>query len=141
MAKDECLQPGHVAFLSLQGKEKAAFHVELAADPKAQEKGLMYRTDLPDNKGMWFVFERAYRVGMWMKNTLIPLDMIFVDEAGVVRHIEHEAEPESLILRQSPVDVRFVLEIAGGEAKRKHIAPGDRVRCYKIHTHSSAYSL
>lgn len=128
-AVEPCHTASKVRFFDIQNKEKAAYAVELAADETTQEKGLMFRTKLDADKGMWFVFDHSYRVAMWMKNTLIPLDMVFVDEAGVVRYIEHEAKPETLTIRQTPSPARYVLEIAGGQAKAHHLAPGDRVRC------------
>lgn len=104
------------------------FVVELADTAESRRRGLMYRTDLPDGTGMLFDFEKPRPVGMWMKNTLIPLDMLFIDSGGRVVHIEHEAEPHSLQVRGPRRPVLGVLEIAGGAADRLGIDLGDVVR-------------
>jgi uncharacterized protein len=104
-----------------------AFKVEIASTPKQQERGLMFRTHLPERQGMLFVFRPTREMQMWMKNTLIPLDMLFIAADGHVRRIERNAEPGSLRLIPSEGPVRYVLELNGGDASRYGINPGDRL--------------
>lgn len=101
------------------------FDVELARDDTQRARGLMYRRALPARAGMWFDFGREREVQMWMKNTYIALDMVFVDSAGVVRGVHQGAEPLSLNRIHAPVAVRYVLELNAGEARRYAIARGD----------------
>ena len=102
--------------------------IEVADDPKAKQLGLMFRTELPDGKGMLFPYGESREIGMWMRNTYIPLDMLFIRADGVIHRIEERTEPlsERLISSQGPVTA--VLEIAGGAAARHGIKAGDRVR-------------
>jgi len=102
--------------------------VEIADDPQEKQVGLMFRTDLPDGKGMLFPYESPREVTMWMHNTYIPLDMVFIRPDGVVHRIETRAEPmsERIISSQGPVNA--VLELAGGAAERLGLKAGDRVR-------------
>ncbi|HYQ81026.1 MAG TPA: DUF192 domain-containing protein [Anaeromyxobacteraceae bacterium] len=102
--------------------------VELAADPASRERGLMFRKHLEDGHGMLFVFDEEAEQSFWMKNTLIPLDMIFIDEAGAVVGIVERAEPHSTTLRSAGAPSRYVLEVAGGVAAERGIRSGDRVR-------------
>ncbi len=104
------------------------FDVEIADSDPARERGLMYRKSLPSDHGMLFDFDMARPVAFWMKNTLIPLDMLFIGADGRVVSIAHDAAP----LSETPIDsggsVRGVLEIAGGRAAQIGAAPGDRVK-------------
>lgn len=101
--------------------------VEIARTPQQQALGLMYRTDLPRDRGMLFIHDRARVVTMWMKNTYIPLDMVFIRSDGTVHHIARETEPHSEAMISSKGPVAAVLEIGGGEAERYGLEPGDRV--------------
>lgn len=103
------------------------FEVEVARTPEARQRGLMGRKLLAGGHGMLFVFDETERLAMWMKNTLIPLDMLFFDDGGVLVHLEREAEPHSLRHRQPPVLARYVLEINGGEGKSLSVASGTRL--------------
>lgn len=102
--------------------------VELARTPAEQERGLMHRRELAEDAGMLFLFPESRVHSFWMKNTLIPLDLIFIDEAGVVVGIVRQAEPLTLSPRSTGVPSRYVLEVAGGWAERHGVAPGARVR-------------
>jgi hypothetical protein len=103
------------------------FRVELAAKPADRERGLMYRQSIDADAGMLFDFGEEQPVSMWMKNTFIPLDMLFISNAGIVVQIAADTVPQSLDVISSGRPVRAVLEIKGGEAARQGIAPGARV--------------
>ena len=102
--------------------------VELAITADQQQKGLMFRTKLEKNHGMLFVHKKPHVVRMWMKNTFIPLDMIFVSQNGTVVKIVEQAKPMSTRVISSSVKVIAVLELAGGSAKRLGISLGDKVK-------------
>lgn len=108
--------------------------VELARTAEEQARGLMHRRELAEGTGMLFVFAEAAPRSFWMKNTLIPLDMLFIDEAGVVAGLVREAEPLTLEPRTAGPDVkaRWVLEVPGGWAARHGVAPGARVRLENV---------
>lgn len=103
------------------------FHVEVATKPADRERGLMYRQSLSADAGMLFDFHQDQLVSMWMKNTFIPLDMLFIAADGTVVGIAADAVPQSLDTISSGRPVRAVLEIKGGEAARQGIAPGAHV--------------
>ncbi len=103
------------------------FQVELAASDAEKAKGLMFRTKLGDGEGMLFPYGRSQEITMWMRNTYISLDMIFIRADGVIHRIEAQTEPLSDRVIASNGDVFAVLEIAGGGAERHGIRPGDRV--------------
>ena len=103
------------------------FSVELATSGAEWERGLMYRKELPEGRGMLFDFEREAPVSFWMHNTYIPLDMIFIRADGSILRIAEDAEPLSDRLIPSGGPVRAVLEVIGGTARKLGIAPGDRV--------------
>jgi uncharacterized protein len=104
-----------------------AFSVELATSGAELERGLMFRKELPEGRGMLFDFEREAPVSFWMHNTYIPLDMIFIRADGSILRIAENAEPLSDRLIPSGGPVRAVLEVIGGTARKLGIAPGDRV--------------
>jgi hypothetical protein len=101
--------------------------LELAVTPDAQARGLMYRTELPDGHGMLFVFPTETDHTFWMKNTLIPLDMVFIGADGRVVGVHANATPLSTAQIGIGKPSRYVLEVAGGYAAGHAIAPGDRV--------------
>ena len=103
------------------------FDVELATTPEQLSFGLMYRRSLAPNAGMLFDYNHSQKVAMWMKNTLIPLDMVFIDATGTVAHISERAVPQSLRTISSGVLVRAVLELNGGTVARLKIKIGDRI--------------
>ena len=104
------------------------FDVELATTPDQLSFGLMYRRSLAVDAGMLFDYSRPQKVAMWMKNTLIPLDMVFIDAVGKVAHISERTVPQSLRTISSQVPVRAVLELNGGTVARLKIKNGDRIR-------------
>jgi len=104
------------------------FAVEFAHTPEQLSFGLMFRRALPRDAGMLFNYARPQKVAMWMKNTLIPLDMLFIDTSGRIVHIRQRAVPGSLEAISSKVPVRGVLELNGGTVSRLGITLGDKVR-------------
>lgn len=102
--------------------------VEIADEPAKKALGLMFRTELADGRGMLFPYEEARELSMWMHNTYIPLDMLFIRSDGVIHRIEAQAEPMSDRVITSDGPVSAVLELAGGAAERLGIKAGDRVR-------------
>lgn len=109
------------------GGDRFKFHVELALTPEQRSRGLMFRTDLPESRGMLFDFGRPSVVTMWMRNTYIPLDMLFIDEHGGITRIAANTEPLSEETISSGGPVRAVLELRGGITEKLGIRPGDRV--------------
>ena len=105
----------------------ATLDVEIADTNKKRTRGLMYRTDLADNAGMLFLFPVRRKISMWMANTVIPLDMIFIDKSGTIREIVGNAVPFSHDEIISKDSVSAVLEIKGGQAERLNIRVGDIV--------------
>ncbi len=99
--------------------------VEIAATDPARQHGLMFRRELPANRGMIFLFDGEQQISMWMKNTYIPLDMVFIGDDWRIVHIAHDAEPLSTDIIASVHPASRVLEIAGGEAEQLGIAAGD----------------
>lgn len=102
------------------------FTVEIAQTPEQQQHGMMFRTSVAPDRGMIFPYEPPLEVGFWMKNTLIPLDLIFIRAEGTIARIS-TATPLSEARVRSGEPVAAVLEIAGGRAAELGIRPGDRV--------------
>jgi hypothetical protein len=103
------------------------FAVELATASDQQIQGLMFRRSLAPDAGMLFLYTEDHDIQMWMKNTLIPLDMIFIRADGSVINIAERAVPQSLATIGSQGPARAVLEVNGGTAARLGIKPGDHV--------------
>lgn len=103
------------------------FTVELALTVEEQATGLMHRTEMAEDAGMLFYFGEEAERGFWMKNTLIPLDMIFIRADGTIHKIHENAVPEDLTRISSNGPVAAVLEIKGGVSRKMGIKPGDRV--------------
>jgi uncharacterized membrane protein (UPF0127 family) len=101
--------------------------VELARTDAERAKGLMNRERLDADAGMLFLFDESAVHGFWMKNTLIPLDMIFIDDTGRIVGIVERAEPLTLTSRDVGVPSRYVLEVNGGWSAAHGVARGDRV--------------
>lgn len=104
------------------------FAVEIADTDDTRATGLMHRENMPRFSGMLFIYDRPDRAVFWMENTLIPLDMLFVDETGRVSHIHHEARPLDRTPIDGGADVLMVLEINGGMARRLGITEGSALR-------------
>jgi uncharacterized protein len=103
------------------------FTVEMAESPDQMEQGLMFRRSMPLDAGMIFDFKEPTIAQMWMKNTLIPLDMLFVEAHGRIVNIHERAVPESTDVISAAAPVIAVIELNGGVAKVLGIKPGDRV--------------
>jgi uncharacterized membrane protein (UPF0127 family) len=105
-----------------------AVAVEIARTDAERARGLMHRTSLPDDAGMLFLFDETAEHGFWMMNTLIPLDMIFIDEDGRIVGVVERAEPRSTESRSVGAPSRYVLEVNGGWTGARGVKAGDRVR-------------
>lgn len=116
-------------FLSIEtrsGTER--FIIEIADEQSEREVGLMYRTDLPQNQGMLFDFGTDRMVTMWMRNTPLSLDMVFIDRSGRVVRVAENTTPYSSSIISSQGAVRYVLELNAGVAAAKGIRAGDMVK-------------
>jgi uncharacterized protein len=130
-----CLSPvfasaGYGTFEPLTIKTKTGSHdfqVEVMRTDQERERGMMFRRDLADDRGMLFQFSEEKEVSFWMKDTYVSLDMIFIKADGTVHRIEHRAEPLSTRSIDSGAAVLGVLEVPAGTARRLSIAPGDKV--------------
>ncbi len=118
--------PGRLDLRWDGGRE--SFAVEVADDAGERAQGLMFRTELAPAAGMLFVYEVPGHPRFWMKNTLIPLDMVFADTTGTVTRVHADAVPGDLTPIDGGEGVQFVLEIAGGLAGKLGIAPGTVLR-------------
>jgi uncharacterized membrane protein (UPF0127 family) len=112
---------------------RAQFAVEIAGDHASQEKGLMYRKSMAQNAGMLFDFHDDVMTSFWMKNTPLPLDILFIRSDGTISSIAANAVPYSEASIPSSEPVRAVLEINGGRAKALGIEPGDTVHAGIFH--------
>ena len=109
-------------------QQQAKFCVELAINNEERQRGLMFRKGMELSDGMMFVYERPQSVSFWMKNTSIPLDIIFADEAGVITKIFENARPFSTTSIFGGYDVQYVLEINAGLTKSLGIKTGDLIK-------------
>jgi uncharacterized membrane protein (UPF0127 family) len=108
-----------------------AVTVEIAADDDTRQQGLMFRDHLADDRGMIFFFAETGEYAFWMKNTLIPLDMVWIDEAHHIAHISHGVPPcKADPCPSYPPNARakYVLELAAGVAAKHHLKDGDLLR-------------
>src|SRR5918995_3397289 len=103
------------------------FVVEMAVSPAQRSQGLMFRESLAEDRGMLFDFGKPQRASMWMRNTYVPLDMLFIDEDGQITQITANTQPLSDAVIASREPVRAVLELRGGVSAKLGIKPGDRV--------------
>jgi uncharacterized membrane protein (UPF0127 family) len=103
------------------------FNIEVATTNEERALGLMFRRSLPENSGMLFLYDPPQPAAMWMKNTLIPLDMVFISADGTVHRVEANTEPFSTALIPSEGPVVGVLELNAGEADKIGLKRGDKV--------------
>ncbi len=106
---------------------KRSFDIEIADEAAERSAGLMFRDTMPDNRGMLFIFRQTQDAAFWMKNTPMPLDLIFVGQDGRIRAILR-GEPQSEALVTAGEPVRFVLELKAGTAAREGIRRGDLLK-------------
>lgn len=113
--------------LAVTAKGDRSFQIEIADDDAEREAGLMFRQTMPNDRGMLFVFPQTEGVGFWMKNTPMPLDLLFIGQDGRIKAIRQgEPQSEAVIAPNEPV--RFVLELKAGTAARENIEEGDLVK-------------
>jgi uncharacterized membrane protein (UPF0127 family) len=120
------LQQQPLTIVDDQGKPHH-FKVEMAVTPQEQETGLMFRKSVPADGGMLFVFPSVQPEPFWMKNTLVPLDMVFINPDGTIRAIAENTVPYSLAPVDSGGPVKAVLELQGGLTAKEQISVGDSV--------------
>lgn len=125
-AQTETFETSSLSIVTAAGEQR--FAVELAVTPRQQSQGLMYRRKMAADAGMLFVYNRPQPVSFWMKNTFIPLDMLFIAADGRIVNIKQRTVPHSLKPVRSKGDVLAVLELNGGTVSRLGIKPGDEVR-------------
>jgi uncharacterized membrane protein (UPF0127 family) len=128
-----CQAEPRVIIATSAGRELSVA-VEIADTPAKRELGLQYRRDLPADRGMIFLFPGESTLSFWMKNTPIPLDMIFIAGDRKIVGVVEQARPFSLDPRGVPTPSRFVLEVNGGFAKRHGVKAGDTVRFENINS-------
>ena len=119
---------------------RAHFSVEIADDAPEQAQGLMHRKKMASSAGMLFIYDAPHRASFWMRNTLIPLDMIFLDKTGTITNIKHNAQPLDETLVDGGEGVLMILEINGGMAKALGISIGNQMRHPAIDSAVSAWS-
>jgi hypothetical protein len=116
------------------------FSVEVADEPAERAKGLMFREEMATASGMIFFYERPQQAVFWMKNTLIPLDMIFADAAGVVKHVHANAIPHDETGIDGGTEILAILEINGGLAKKLGITAGAVIRHPNLEQSTAAWA-
>jgi uncharacterized membrane protein (UPF0127 family) len=131
IADDITFETAPLQIIATKG-EVHKFTVELAVDDDQRSQGLMNRRHMPRDRGMLFDFGVTRQVMMWMKNTYLPLDMLFIAKDGKIETIRENAVPLSEAIIDSRVPVAFVLELNGGTVNRLGIAPGDIVDSARI---------
>ncbi|RIA00230.1 DUF192 domain-containing protein [Cereibacter sphaeroides] len=125
-ARADC-RPDAVELRTIAGAT-VRFSVEIADTPAERSRGLMHRESLPRSSGMLFLFDAPHRASFWMRNTLIPLDMIFAGPDGTVKVVHSNAVPEDLTPISGGEGIQSVLEINGGLARALGIGPGTVLR-------------
>lgn len=120
-----CAQGPRIEIVGTDGTPRTTISVEVADTPASREYGLMFRKHMDEGAGMIFVFKGSQHQEFWMKNTIIPLDMIFADSNGKIIGIVRKAEPFSEAIDSVDGDSQYVLEVNGGFCERHGIKPGD----------------
>jgi len=108
--------------------EIVSYQVEVAKNNSSRKRGLMYREVLPANQGMLLDYRHSGKMAIWMKNTYIPLDILFINSSGIIVKIHEGAEPLSTRRIESGAEVRAVLEINAGQVRENEIKVGNRVK-------------
>jgi uncharacterized membrane protein (UPF0127 family) len=120
--------PREALVIETRSARRHSFEAWRADTPATLQQGLMFVVDIRPDQAMIFVYEPPQHVTMWMKNTLLPLDMLFVDEAGCVAKTVRDARPGSLDTISADGQIALVVELKGGTAKALGIEAGDRVQ-------------
>jgi len=131
--------PDHVDIKLVSGG-LVRFSVEVADDPAARAQGLMFREAMATSSGMLFLYERPQHAVFWMKNTLIPLDMIFADSTGVVKYVHANAIPHDETGIDGGTDILAIVEINGGLAKKLGITEGAVIRHPNLEQSTAAWA-
>ncbi|MCI0449479.1 MAG: DUF192 domain-containing protein [Chlorobi bacterium] len=130
--KPEWIKEGEVTFLSKDShRQLAKIDVEAAITPAERSLGLMFRSEMDEDKGMLFIFEQSDMQSFWMKNTKIPLDILFIDSRGVINTIHRNTVPYSEKPLPSKQKSQFVVEVNAGFCSRRGINEGDLIE-YKL---------
>lgn len=127
-AKEPVLE--ELSISTVDGKT-VVYHIEVARTPSQMQRGLMFRDSLSEDRGMLFIYQPERTARMWMKNTILPLDMLFIDANGRIINIARNTTPFSLDTIDSGGEVRGVLELNAGQTEKHGIATGDRVH-YRV---------
>ena len=122
----ETVCPTQALHITTQTGQTYTFQVEVACTPEMRAQGYQFRTHIPEHTGMLFPSDEPKQFVMWMKNTLLPLDMLFINQQGVITAIEH-GQPQSEALIYGPSDTCAVLEVNADTAAKLGIMPGDRI--------------
>ncbi len=126
------VKEGEVTFLSKDDRRRLAkIEVEVAKDTTKRQQGLMYRSYMDEDKGMIFIFEREDMQAFWMKNTILPLDILFIDSKGAINAIHKSTTPYSEKSLPSKLKSQFVVEVNAGYCDRHGIKEGDLIE-YKL---------
>jgi uncharacterized membrane protein (UPF0127 family) len=132
-----CADRPRVALTAPDGSTRAVVKVEVVNTPSTREFGLMYRKHLDEDVGMIFVFPAPDHLSFWMKNTVIPLDMIFADARGKIVGVVQNAEPFSERPLSVEGDSLYVLEVNGGFTQRNQVQAGDAMKFLGFAPHAS----
>jgi uncharacterized protein len=123
---------GELDILTQHEKVISNLDIEIAATEYTREKGLMARTTMEENQGMLFIFDYPQVQTFWMKDTILPLDMLFVDENKKIVHIAYDAVPFSEAQISSEKPAQYVLEVNAGYCKKHNIEVGDKINYHKL---------
>jgi uncharacterized membrane protein (UPF0127 family) len=119
---------GTLTFLSEKsGEPITAIDIEIKADDSGRAEGMMWRKSMEEDQGMLFIMERAEPQSFWMRNTYIPLDILFISEDQRILNIRANAQPQTLSPQASQGDAKYVLEVIGGLTDKMGVQPGDSV--------------
>lgn len=119
---------GTLTFFSEKtGEPITTIDVEIKADDMGRAEGMMWRKSMEDNQGMLFIMERAEPQSFWMRNTYIPLDILFISADQRILNIRKNAQPQTLSPQASQGDAKYVLEVIGGLTDKLGVQPGDRI--------------
>ena len=128
-------QPDDTSVPRIIFKDGFAVKVEVAANDELRAQGLMYRDHMADDRGMIFLFPQSGEYAFWMKNTIIPLDMIWIDDAKKVVHVAHDVPPcqaDPCPSYPPGANARYVLEVAAGVAAKHHVSDGDVLKFERL---------